>query len=219
MLLSRRIGGTGHPSGFPAPVGDHGLLTGLSDDDHPQYALLAGRAGNRLVMADSATTPPWAMTERSSAPSAPSTGDIYLDDGTNYNGGAGLPGFRRYNGSSWEDIGNDGGGGGSTEFDSDVIPQLTGDVTDYSGLGSGVQQYLSSDANHTVNSIVAPSPESTRYYRITNTGSFNIVFADEGAGTAANRIITGLGIDYTLPPAATLTIVYDEAADRWRIDV
>ena len=52
------------------------------------------------------------ITERSSAPSGPATGDIYLDDGTNT--ASTNPGWRRYNGASWEDIGATAGGGTST---------------------------------------------------------------------------------------------------------
>lgn len=38
------------PSGITAGgVSDHGLLTGLTDDDHAQYALLAGRAGGQIL--------------------------------------------------------------------------------------------------------------------------------------------------------------------------
>lgn len=54
------------------------------------------------TLPDSASHPPLNVTERSSAPSSPSTGDIYLDDGTNT--GSGNPGWRRYDGSVWEDI-------------------------------------------------------------------------------------------------------------------
>jgi hypothetical protein len=57
-------------------------------------------------MADNATTPPLNMTERSTAPSGPSAGDIYLDDGSNTLLGA--VGWRRYTGSAWEDIGGTG---------------------------------------------------------------------------------------------------------------
>ena len=43
------------------------------------------------------------MTPQSSAPSSPTTNDIYLDDGTNT--ASATLGFRRYNGSSWVDFG------------------------------------------------------------------------------------------------------------------
>lgn len=37
------------PTGTTAAVTDHGALTGLSDDDHTQYALLAGRSGGQSL--------------------------------------------------------------------------------------------------------------------------------------------------------------------------
>lgn len=46
---------------------------------------------------------PFAMAERFAAPTSPITEGIYLDDGTNTV--TGLPGFRRYTGAAWEDIG------------------------------------------------------------------------------------------------------------------
>lgn len=55
-----------------------------------------------LTVSDSATDAPFHLTERSTAPSSTSTGDIYLDDGSNT--GSGDVGFRHYNGTSWEDV-------------------------------------------------------------------------------------------------------------------
>ncbi|HUV13231.1 MAG TPA: hypothetical protein VMY18_06285, partial [Acidobacteriota bacterium] len=82
----------------------HSDLAGLLVDDHPQYALLTGRAGNRLVMADDATTPPWSMTERAAGQATPASGDIYLNDGTLFGNGSGVPGFQRWTGAAWEDV-------------------------------------------------------------------------------------------------------------------
>jgi len=62
-----------------------------------------------LTFPDDADHPPWNVTERSAAPSSPSEGDLYLDDGTNT--ATGSPGWRRYNGSAWEDVGATGAGG------------------------------------------------------------------------------------------------------------
>lgn len=39
----------GYVDGISGGVSDHGALTGLSDDDHTQYALLAGRGGASSV--------------------------------------------------------------------------------------------------------------------------------------------------------------------------
>ena len=49
------------------------------------------------------------MTPQSSEPSSPSENDVYLDDGTNTASGA--LGFRRYDGSAWEDFGLQSGAG------------------------------------------------------------------------------------------------------------
>lgn len=61
------------------------------------------RLVKRLDLDSDATTPPLNIVERSAAPTSPSSGDIYLDDGTNT--GSGSPGFRRWTGTVWEDIG------------------------------------------------------------------------------------------------------------------
>jgi hypothetical protein len=58
----------------------------------------------QLVIEDSATRPPMNITQRSSVPSSPTTGDIYLDDGTNCGGGDAC--FRRYTGAAWEELGD-----------------------------------------------------------------------------------------------------------------
>jgi hypothetical protein len=43
------------PSGGGGGVSDHGLLTGLGDDDHLQYALLAGRGGGQTLIGGTAS--------------------------------------------------------------------------------------------------------------------------------------------------------------------
>ena len=40
----------------PAVITDHGALTGLTDDDHTQYALLAGRSGGQTLIGGTGTT-------------------------------------------------------------------------------------------------------------------------------------------------------------------
>ena len=41
---------SGAPMGVNWKAGNHGTLDGLTDDDHPQYALLAGRGGDTLAV-------------------------------------------------------------------------------------------------------------------------------------------------------------------------
>lgn len=82
----------------------------------------------RVTISDSAVTPPLNVTERSTAPSTPSSGDIYLDDGTNT--AHGNPGWRRYTGAAWEDLGATAGGGGGGLPTMELITGL-GVGTDY----------------------------------------------------------------------------------------
>lgn len=73
----------------------------------------------KVSLSDSSTQPPLNVTERATPPSSPSTGDIYLDDGTNT--ASTDPGWRRYNGSSWEDISASAGGSGATVLEVQVF--------------------------------------------------------------------------------------------------
>ena len=56
------------------------------------------------------SVPAFNLDEQASAPGSPVSGDIYLDDGTNT--ASGSPGWRRYTGAAWEDVGALGGGSG-----------------------------------------------------------------------------------------------------------
>lgn len=117
------------------------------------------------------------------------------------------------------------GGGGAAEgvFTSVPVESLTGDEDDLDLLGIAVsaQYYIDPDADgYTINSIVCDSPAKTRMIRLTNVSTtYSFILADEGTGDAENRIITGLGTDYTLPPLGTAVLVYDVNSQRWRIDV
>ena len=62
----------------PAPVGDHGLLTGLLDDDHPQYALLSGLRSFTTLKVQGVEI----------SPSAAATGQALVFDGTKFVPGA-----------------------------------------------------------------------------------------------------------------------------------
>lgn len=73
----------------------------------------------KLTISDSAILAPLNLTERSTAPSSPAAGDIYLDDGTNT--GSGTPGLRRYTGAAWEDINEESGGSGDITTVGDSV--------------------------------------------------------------------------------------------------
>jgi hypothetical protein len=67
-----------------------------------------------LILTDSAVNPPLNMQARSTAPSNPVEGSVYLDDGTNTTSTD--PAFRLYTSATWVDL-----GGGSGGADADAI--------------------------------------------------------------------------------------------------
>jgi hypothetical protein len=64
--------------GFSPGVTDHGALTGLSDDDHTQYALLAGRSGGQTLTGGTAASNNLVLRSSSNG----TKGQIYLDETT-----------------------------------------------------------------------------------------------------------------------------------------
>lgn len=57
-----------------------------------------------------------------------------------------------------------------------------------------------------------------KHLLITNANSVSVSILNESAaGTAANRIITGTTVDITLAAGASLFLVYDDSAQRWRV--
>lgn len=56
----------------------------------------------RIVIEDDAANPAIYVVARDTAPTSAAEGDFYFDDGTNTV--TGQPGWRRYNGTSWEDV-------------------------------------------------------------------------------------------------------------------
>lgn len=58
---------------------DHGTLTGLSDDDHTQYALLAGRSGGQTLIGGTASGNNLTLQSTSNA----TKGSVVINDGTN----------------------------------------------------------------------------------------------------------------------------------------
>lgn len=134
-------------------------------------------AAGKLIFTDSATFAPLNLTERGTAPTTPSTGDIYLDNGTNYNSGGGLPGFMRYTGSAWEDIGNDGGGGGGASqltdlSDVDTAAQTSGYVLQTSGAN-----YFGGQLAHTALSAIGTNTHAQIDTHIASTSNPHSVTA------------------------------------------
>ena len=92
---------------------------------------------------------------------------------------------------------------------------ITSDQNNYDNNGATVLR-LSTDASRTITGFTATNMAG-RFMTILNIGSFDIVLANEsGSSTAANRIVTGTGADYTIPAGRPMTLYYDLASLRWR---
>lgn len=93
--------------------------------------------------------------------------------------------------------------------------QITADQNDYNP-GTGSNFRLSTDAARTVTGFAGGA--DGRLMLIANVGSFNLVLANQNAGSvAANRIVTGTGADVTVAADDTAILIYDSVSSRWRL--
>jgi len=83
----------------------------------------------KVTIDDSSDWSPLHITERSTAPSNPVEGDMYLDDGSNTASRG--PGWRRYNGADWEDVSASAATGAvlESDYNAHTILQATTDDT------------------------------------------------------------------------------------------
>jgi hypothetical protein len=106
--------------------------------------------------------------------------------------------------------------GGGLMYLVTVAPaQITADTNNWATL-LGIINRVSSDAARNVTGFSHGTVSGTTKWMI-NSGSFNITLKHEdGASTAANRILSSTGADLVLVPGGMAMITYDSAAGRWR---
>lgn len=93
--------------------------------------------------------------------------------------------------------------------------ELTADANNFAINGFGIVR-ASSDALRNVTGIIAGIDGEN--LRVTNVGSFDIVFKHEDSGSAAaNRIITNDAGDLTLNSSESGDFWYDNTSSRWRV--
>ncbi|HYE59427.1 MAG TPA: hypothetical protein VD948_13020 [Rhodothermales bacterium] len=93
--------------------------------------------------------------------------------------------------------------------------QITADQNNYDP-GAGYFFRLSSDASRNITGIAGGA--NGRKILLVNVGSNDIVLTNEdGASTAANRVITGTGASVTLAANDTAELIYDSTTARWRL--
>lgn len=100
------------------------------------------------------------------------------------------------------------------------VPLSAGNNNNLS-LGTNSYTTVSSAAAATITGIASPSAPVTsgKIYIIKNANTAqDIVIANQNTNsTAANRIITGTGLDITLPSGASVLLNYDDNVSRWGV--
>jgi len=111
----------------PAPANQHPRISATGSDSNVSLTLEGkgtgsvlldnGRASNTFTFANTSYGNLNLTAQDGSQVTAPTAGDIYLDDGTNT--GTSAVGFRYYTGSAWQDLPTSSGGGGGGTWTAD----------------------------------------------------------------------------------------------------
>lgn len=88
----------------------------------------------------------------------------------------------------------------------------SGTLSDVSTTGTSFLRFTAATA---LNSLAGGV--TGKYLIITNANSVDLSIVNDSGGTAANRILTGTGGNITLSPGASLKLIYDDSAARWRV--
>lgn len=174
-------------------VADHGLLTGLLDDDHTQYALLAGRAGGQFFNGGTAASENLVLESTAHA----TKGIISLL--STLSAGSGVV------------------------FAASLSPvALSGTTNDYNPAGLGTTSVVYLDpggANRDLTGIVPATPSDGRILIVVHGGTANTIrLMDQSASSAAaNRFALAGGANMTLTAGAAAILIYQAGAvNRWR---
>ncbi len=113
---------------------------------------------------------------------------------------------------------------GTFNFEAVSPAQITSDQNNYQLPVHPNDRFivrLSTDASRTITGFdiaLADSAEVNEAIMIINVGSNDLVLADQSASsTAANRIISPTGANYTLNADESCLLWYDDTTSRWRI--
>lgn len=182
------ISGDSLKSTVTGGVSDHGALTGLSDDDHTQYPLLAGRSGGQSLTGGTA-----------------SGNNLTLASTSNSTKGALLLGID----GSKTVVGN------SAYFRGDLVPSaLSGNTDDYNPAGLDTASTLRISASAAYNLTGIQGGADGRILYVYNIGEYTITLKNNTTSTSAYRfLITG---DVSLRPGDGITLQYDATASKWR---
>lgn len=115
---------------------------------------------------------------------------------------------RQYNGTTWQ---ND-----KTSFETQNDSTTTGSLQTVTPTATAQIIRFTQGSLASIRAIV-PTIQKVIYF-VNGQASTDIVIKNEDAGaTAAQRIVTGSGNDFTLKPTQMLALVYDSVGLRWRL--
>jgi hypothetical protein len=115
---------------------------------------------------------------------------------------------RQYNGTSWQ---ND-----KTSFETQNDSTTTGSNQDVTPNSVAQVIRFTQGSLASIRSLVPTNQKAV--WLVNGQVSTDIIIKNEDAGaTAANRIVTGSGNDFTLKPTQMLALVYDAVGLRWRL--
>jgi hypothetical protein len=178
-----------------ADLGGGGGDTGI-------FALLAGRAGGQTLIGGTAASENLILTPTSHA----TRGKIFF--GSN---------------SAYDDVNrrlgiNTTSPGVGLDVGLDFALRQTNDITTAGALTSVNVTGISHVRFTAATSIEAFNPIANgKILIVHNTNTVPLVLKNETGATANQRIVTGTGADYSLPPGEVAILTYNNAATRWKL--
>jgi len=181
---------------------DHGSVSGLTDDDHTQYLLLAGRATGQVAIGGTGA----GETLKLQSTGHGTKGKVLL-------GAAGTSAYDEVNdrlgiGVSAPLVGVD------TAYGFSIRQTAVATVGTLSDQAS-VSGHILMTAATGIGSIADPA--NGKHMWLVNGNTVPIKITNNAGGTAANRIITGMGTDVWLAPGQSVLAMYDTTNTRWRL--
>jgi microcystin-dependent protein len=176
-------------------VTDHGGLTGLTDDDHSIYALLAGRAGGQVFKGGDASGNNLDLWSTNHA----TKGKIRAIDSFEAQSQLLLSG-------------------------TSTPAQLAADQNDYAPSGAATATVIMQDVDTTPRTITGLAGGGAgRFMIIRNTtsgsSSGTIILAHEStSSSAANRFTCPSGVDFDIGPGRSAFLRYDATSSRWLVE-
>lgn len=158
---------------------DHGLLIGLSDDDHSQYALLAGRSGGQTLIGGTAASQNLTLQSTSNA----TRGQVIVSDELLANGfGYFEAGMYSVDGLGGTDSEAYGSGAATFGLDRSLV---IGPRASNSGAATGDSMSIGVDAISSDNSIAIGNDSSS--------GLDSIVMGNGASTSNSGSIVIGMG--------------------------